>query len=716
MKKPLNILIVLVFAILSICAAVLLGSIKADYEFIPQLPAGSPDRLAEEYFRGYFPAENVLILALEDGEQSAEYATEVFGLLSSLSGVHALGPELLLEPPDDGQIRGSTSNASTIRKESKTARVEALLAEDPFLASLFKPTTSSAHLLYLYNTHPEMDATLLSRIQALLPPRLTKGLWFWGLPYFRAIQEARAKADTRNLIPAAALICLLIQLLITRKLTSALSLWTVSMIPALWATALYPLSGTAFKVESILVPVQIIALSTSYAIQYYRYSTLHPTLPAEARLKGIRPVILLAGTTTILGFLSLFAIPIPAIKAMAGFMVLGISIAMATALILLPILLGKLLESGAKLPAPSPRLGTFGKGPALPVVLALLVAVGATGLVKISSGAMANDSFRPWDEYTQASDFMNDHFGGLDEIELIIDGGEDYFFIDPEHFATLETLAAGIRHLSWVSMVLDPTSFLTWSFRRINGQNRAPTTIDEIGETVEVSSGSMPGLSIRSLLADDSRFARILIRGSMPDPYTFKAATMDILAQAEEAFPEGKHHLTGNRIQHQAFESYLVNGLIQGLAWFLPTLFIFLLLYFRSPFPALHAMIPPTTALLVYFGLAGWFGIRINTVVTVGAAIVMGVGVDDVLHLLLTVQAALKTGSDRRTSCIMALATSGKSIIQTTVVIIAGLAVLGFSGFTAVAQTGLLASAGLVVATLTTLILVPYLIAGKHVI
>ena len=94
------------------------------------------------------------------------------------------------------------------------------------------------------------------------------------------------------------------------------------------------------------------------------------------------------------------------------------------------------------------------------------------------------------------------------------------------------------------------------------------------------------------------------------------------------------------------------------------------------------------------------------------AAAVMGVGVDDVIHLLLTARNGTRLGLGKTDAFSMAIASAGTSIVQTTVIIMLGLLILLFSAFVSAAWTGLLSILSLGAATAVTLVVVPRLPFG----
>ena len=87
----------------------------------------------------------------------------------------------------------------------------------------------------------------------------------------------------------------------------------------------------------------------------------------------------------------------------------------------------------------------------------------------------------------------------------------------------------------------------------------------------------------------------------------------------------------------------------------------------------------------------------------------VGVSVDDVLYFTVFFRNELARHRPRR-AMVVAMEKAGGGIVQTTLIIDAGLAVLAFSSISAVTYSGLLAACALSFSTLTTLFVVPRLL------
>jgi predicted RND superfamily exporter protein len=704
-------LLILLFIVISFVAGLTLGRFSTNYEFRYTLPQTEEERELASWYKSVFGERQVLVVALDDRDGSA--ADEAFELLRNIPGVSVVAPESVQIPVyADGDL-DTWIAAERLDGQERRRWIQELLTRDSFLSSLFRSNDGNGRILYLYDLEDGSPAVFMDRVLANIPDTLRNTLRFWGGPYFNSILRDRARRDTIALIPIAAVLIFLAHAWMAKDIKTGLCLWSVSVIPALWTLALYPISGTVFRNDSILVPVQILALSTSYAIQYYRHAYRTRHQPTWKTGHGVSPIILLSGGTTILGFSSLFFIPLSSVRFTAAFIISGITFAILSALLLLPALLrttaifDRQVREEHSLPVLVLARIPFGG-----LILSILVITGTMGTFMVQARWSEEQFFRRNDPYTNTAEYYNERFGGMDEITLVINTKEPYFFIDPERYVQLRNLGMAISQNRHVSMVLDAPAFVDWTFKGLNGVDIGPSTMEEIGETIELAGSSGAGLSLSSLLSPEASATRLLIRFSTVDMNSYVAFEATLVAMASQAFPEADITSFSIIKDRLALRRFLVAGMIMGILSFMPTLLLIFAFYFRSLGMAIQAIIPPLAALGIYFGMAGWLGVALDPIVAVGAAAVMGVGVDDVIHLLLTARNGTRMGMKKANAFSMAIATAGSSIVQTTIIIMLGLLILLFSAFVPAAWTGLLSMISLGVATAVTLMVVPRLPFG----
>jgi predicted RND superfamily exporter protein len=136
---------------------------------------------------------------------------------------------------------------------------------------------------------------------------------------------------------------------------------------------------------------------------------------------------------------------------------------------------------------------------------------------------------------------------------------------------------------------------------------------------------------------------------------------------------------------------------------------LMLVAYFRSLRLGLYALAPNMLPVVLYFGLLGLTGVTLNNSTALMGSIVLGIAVDDTLHLLVEYRRALRETNDVERAIRRALSHVGRAISATTIAVCAGLLVVGGSALRNQAEFGLLGAATLAIAWLVDVTVTPAL-------
>ena len=130
----------------------------------------------------------------------------------------------------------------------------------------------------------------------------------------------------------------------------------------------------------------------------------------------------------------------------------------------------------------------------------------------------------------------------------------------------------------------------------------------------------------------------------------------------------------------------------------------------KSLVAGLVALIPNVAPALIIFGIMGWLGwpAEIGGIMTASA--VLGIAVDDSMHLILSFRAAHAQGQDRRMAVLTALRICKPAIVQTSLVCGLGMLVFSFSPFVPIQRFAWLMFALLSIALIADLVLMPALL------
>jgi hypothetical protein len=127
-------------------------------------------------------------------------------------------------------------------------------------------------------------------------------------------------------------------------------------------------------------------------------------------------------------------------------------------------------------------------------------------------------------------------------------------------------------------------------------------------------------------------------------------------------------------------------------------------------------MVPNLFPILVFFGLMGASGSVLSLSTNIIAAIVLGIAVDDTIHLMARLSSQVRLTGDREQALLQTFPTVGKPVLYTSVVLFLGFLTLCVSSFVPIREFGLLAAVSMVVALAADVILLPAILSTTRII
>ncbi|HEC61352.1 MAG TPA: hypothetical protein ENI27_03760, partial [bacterium] len=176
--------------------------------------------------------------------------------------------------------------------------------------------------------------------------------------------------------------------------------------------------------------------------------------------------------------------------------------------------------------------------------------------------------------------------------------------------------------------------------------------------------------------------------------------------------------ISGGSIAFMTIQSYIVTGQILSIVFSLIVIAFMTSIIFRSLQIGLLSVIPLGIAVLVNFGVMGFFGIKLDIATALIASFAIGIGIDDTIHFLLNFRkemakpgnADLYNPDVRKRVVYQALRYTSKAIIFTSLALIFGFTVVGFSSFLPIKYFSILVALTMVNATIATLMFLPAVI------
>ena len=595
--------------------------------------------------------------------------------------------------------------------------------ETPLYRRLFFPESGHAVFTFLL---PSPDVDPLAYAGSVIEALSDLDVRFYGDSVIEYHMVSTTTREFLLLMLLGLAIVLAIEVIITRSLSAGLLLSVVSLVPALWTLALFPVAGARLGLTNLPVPIIVLVLATSYSIHVYRHMT-YCDFDVETAVQEISGVVLVAGFTTIVGFLSLTVARSAYLRELGVLIVAGTAFSLACALVLLPQMLRWWTANHASRYVPSDLwLRNLGGVPLRPSITAAIMLLGmavlAAGIPSIRSRTSFRDAFVASHPVTQAVLYYRELTAADHELTMAVDSGREYGLVGLETFESFRRFGQDLRTAGIAEASVSYVDFVEWLLGRMHGVTHPvrPESDYEIGEALELLSGRMTGLGIDSLVDRSWRHARIVawvdLAGAPdagppgPRPAAPGEAVIGSLERAgSAAFGAAEIDLMGMPVTELRRARYLIRSQLISLLLFGCFLVALVLVIFRSLRIAMLAVLPTVAGVVSYFGLMGWLGMLHDVSHVLLVCMLLGVSNDDVLYYLL-VYRRMRCRVGHRDAVRMTHRRTGVPIIQTTLIIVAGVSVFYASAITYLGMAALLVTAGLITSTATTLWVIPALI------
>ncbi len=341
--------------------------------------------------------------------------------------------------------------------------------------------------------------------------------------------------------------------------------------------------------------------------------------------------------------------------------------------------------------------------------MALLVLVGLWGATRIEVNLPVIENFAPEAEIRLAYQEVNRLFGGANQFYVMLQAENPSDFERPawlREVAALQDWLVAQPEIGGTTSVVQYLEVLNEALGpEAEPTRRLPATANGVAQLLLF--GGNEELDV--LIDRAHQVITILVRSTETETREF-----DLLAQRIDArlaeLPEGiTGHTTGNSILLTRAANRISRGQAISLIWACGMIGVLLIGYFRSIRLGLLALVPNVIPLVLYFGLLGLTGTTLNNSTALMGSIVLGIAVDDTLHLLVEYRRGLTRTGDPQGALRGALGHVGPAISCTTMAICLGLLVVGASELRNQAEFGLLGAATLAIAWLVDVTFTPAL-------
>jgi len=504
-----------------------------------------------------------------------------------------------------------------------------------------------------------------------------------------------------------------------------------ALLAVAWGVGLMAWSKAPMDAWSGVTPILIMAVAAGHSAQILKryheeYERLGDSVAAVVESTSrIGPVMLAAGSTASLGFLSLVLFRVPSLRNFALYTALGIVAAMILELSFIPAcrsllrpprrdarhdhggLLERLLAATARqtsTPARAARMVGFW--------LVAIVLAGA-GILAIDADSSFKRFMPPQSDLRKNVDAVERHFAGTTPLVIEVEGS-DGALQDPSTLRYVADLSAELRNDPAVAKV---------------------TSVADLVEYANLSVGAGPG-AVPALPNDRQQIAQLLLLTYSP-PYerfldrSYSRAAIWALLRSDHTIvvdtviQRAKRFAAAHRVPSGVTVS-IAGGMgaaavaineetTRGKAWNVALLYLVILVVgsvlLRSPTGGLLIVVPLAVSLVVDLGLLGAAGIELDLTTASILSIGVAIGADYAIYLIYRAREEIGKGAGFEQGLERMLLTSGKAVWFVAFAIAGGYAILTPFSFRPLRLCATLIPVAMVVACATAVTLIPSLLA-----
>lgn len=420
-----------------------------------------------------------------------------------------------------------------------------------------------------------------------------------------------------------------------------------------------------------------------------------------------------AAVTTVIGLLSLVLSPVEIVRTIGlfgaeavGLMFLGT---------FLPALVMRVVRPPTQTlaevsPAPARPSAWFGRW--WPGILITGVALAAIpGLLRVKPDIRAMAFMDPASETYYAADLINERMGGLYMFVLDIQFDRPFGAQELPMLAYQERLRKALSEIDGVGEVYAYSQVFTLlNYELKNGRadySTLPGMLSMMLVKTTVNSLDFP-YKDQLQNPDASRVSMFVRSSDMPSEAYLKLIDK-VMDTAQASRPPGVTIEARSGVQSfLQGQQAIVDSLGRTLGVSLFSVFLCLTLLWRSPRCGLAGLLVALPPLLVMGGLMGFLGIALNAITVMLGALILGVAVDDAVHVVDHFRRLRRQGG-MTTSEAASAAVRRKlqAMTCTSGILVVLFGLLGMSSFPPVAAFGMLAAVALAVAYVSALFVLP---------
>jgi len=582
--------------------------------------------------------------------------------------------------------------------------------------------------------HPGFDAEASASIEAALAPvkAQVQEAFQIGLPYIRNEVKRQIEVDQVTIIPLAIAVLLGTLLFTLRRANGAIIPMLTAGLSVLWTLGLMAALDIAVNMMTAIVPVLLIIIGSTEDIhlisEYYE-----GTLAGRRRRTAVRHMatrmglaVFLTFLTSYLGFLSIAANPIDALREFGLVASTGLAFNFLITAALVPAYLRHLGDKNR--PAGYRETGSIRahivslvsrtvltKRVTVAIATFLVALVAAFGALTIRVDNSLLNYFDPESAVRHRAQTLHEALSGMKTFSIVLDGHIEGTFERVRYLEEIAEIQAYLEAEPALDFNVSFADYVSLLNSAVNdtGELELPTE-DEILRELTIF---IKPENVRHYVSPDYSQASIVVRHNIGASQALNEALARLGAFLQREVDRGLDvRVTGESILHSRAADRMARGQAKSLGLMVLVIMLVISLLFVNIRAGLLATIPNVFPVIILFGVMGYAGIPLDSGTAMIAAIALGICVDNTMHFMVRYHRVLAHRRDEASAIRETIQVEAVPVTAASVALALGLGTLAFSQFTPIVYFGVLSAMVIAVAYYADFFITPILLSTTRLV
>jgi predicted RND superfamily exporter protein len=477
--------------------------------------------------------------------------------------------------------------------------------------------------------------------------------------------------DTVIFLPAAFLTIAVFLLLALRRVQAVIGPFVVVIGAALSSVGAIGLVGSKYYLITTALPVVVMAIAVADSIHltlaYQRERALAPDgLREDAMADAIDKVglpIILTSVTTSLGFAGLaLGSPMKPIADFGLVAAIGVMVACLLSLTVLPLIQMRLADLPPRI-SRAPLLDSLlsriavwsASRPAMAMAVSLaVIGVAMYGAAQVDFDYERRNYFSAGDDVLIADDVLAERFSGGNILDVVVDSGDDEALLTAEAVRQVVELEQQLQAVPAIGKVTSFGDSISLMHERLNDapEGSLPEIENAPAQYMFLYEASGDPEDFDAQLDFGRRYA--MVRGYLEDGQY--SSTKPVIREVERIVEDwsAATPFEASISGRMAVNDGWMDELRESHPFTIGAAVVFVMIatwvLLRGIGPALTAMLPVLTGIVLLYAAMGIARIDLAPATSMCAAIAAGLGVDFGIHLVQTLQRRMARGQDLMTA------------------------------------------------------------------